>query len=202
MIIHRDCCLFELLTYGGLEYEKLMTGMLNDDFFILQDKRYDFVYELRDSTDSLIGFASGTYIMGGYGVLLELFYLLPQYRGKHYFKSFLTFCINQYISVVLDRPNHYSILSLIKNGFAEIIDDWLVNCSLPLSFEEYDTVDGDVRRYSDYYDLRLSAIIDPVHKTISPLQDVDIDCFNAISGRDEYYTDNYWDDFPILVPQL
>lgn len=192
MRVWEDVCLFELLTYGGVEYQRLMSSMLCDDFFILQDRVYDFVHEVRDSTDELIGFGCGSRVLGGSSVLLELFYLLPSFRGKFYFRDFIEYYMGECISVSLDRPNQYSILSLIDNGLAKNMGDGLVYAFPLLSFEDYDN--GE-RRWSHYYDLRLSAVVDFSHKSISPLQEVDIQCFNADTGRDKYFTDDYFDDF-------
>ena len=192
MRVWEDVCLFELLTYGGVEYRRLMSSMLCDDFFILQDRVYDFVHEVRDSTDELIGFGCGSRVLGGCGVLLELFYLLPLYRGKFYFRDFIQYYMSECICVSLDRPNQYSVLSLLDNGLAKNMGDGLVYAFPLLSFEDYDSCE---RRYSHYYDLRLSAIVDFSHQCISPLQEVDIQCFNASTGRDKYFTESYFEDF-------
>ena len=154
--------------------------MLKEEFYILQDKEYDnyedIVYE-----GNLIGFVVATDLSTD-TIQLNIFYILPQYRGKGIFAKTLQTYLKKYRNVILDRPNRFAINSLIENGLAKTVSDTLVETIPQLSFEDY--TNNDELVVSNLYDLKKCAIIDKATGRLSPLQDVDVYCYRADYFRD------------------
>jgi hypothetical protein len=83
--------------------------------------------------------------------------------------------INEEVS--LHMPNRFLINSLLVNGYAEKIDKVMIKSKFLLSFND----ENDEIVFSYYYHLQKCGVI--LGELISPLQRVDIECFNADKYR-------------------
>lgn len=175
--------LYSILNY---EYPEILRSMLFDEFYILQNSKYDFVKEIR-YMDIVVGFIALDYYDDS--LIMKLCYILPDYRGKGLFVEELSVikdCLHN--DIWLNLPNRFVIESLICNGFAEFVNDFLVKSSFPLSFVH--PLFDSIRCVSFFYDLRVCAVVDFDYCLVSPLLDVDVFCFNA-----DYYRSVLFDDF-------
>lgn len=170
------------------KFPVIMESMLNDDFFIIQDKCYDFIFFIIVD-DEVIGFTASNIHEPIF--LVELCYIVEEYRSKGLFKQHLM-VLNEYIDRVLCLylPNRFAINSLIDNGLAEIEFSSIVRAKMLLSFTH--PLHKDNLLYSYYYDLRLCGVIDLENEMISPILDVDLYCFNANIVREELLTVDYF----------
>lgn len=167
-----DVLLFDLLTYGNDEYKNIILRMLDDEFYIIQDKWYDVLIKIVCKGE-LIGYIAGNYDKTN-RLILELGYLLSSYRDKGIFIKVLSM-INEEVS--LHMPNRFVINSLLVNGYAEKIDKVIIKSKFLLSFND----ENDEIVFSYYYHLQKCGVI--LGNLISPLQRVDIECFNADKYR-------------------
>jgi hypothetical protein len=167
-----DILLFELLIYGNDEYVTIFKEMLNDEFYILQDKWYDVLIKIVCKGE-LIGYIAGNYDKTN-RLILELGYLLSSYRDKGIFIKVLLM-VNEEVS--LHMPNRFLINSLLVNGYAEQINEVIIKSKFLLSFND----ENDEIVFSYYYHLQKCGVI--LGELISPLQRVDIECFNADKYR-------------------
>lgn len=167
-----DVPLFDLLTYGNDEYKNIILRMLDDEFYILQDKWYDVLIKIVCNGE-LIGYIAGNYDKTN-RLILELGYLLSSYRDKGIFIKVLLM-INEEVS--LHMPNRFLINSLLVNGYAEKMDKVIIKSKFLLSFND----ENDEIVFSYYYHLQKCGVI--LGNLISPLQRVDIECFNADKYR-------------------
>lgn len=167
-----DILLFELLIYGNDEYVTIFKEMLNDEFYILQDKWYDVLIKIVCKGE-LIGYIAGNYDKTN-RLILELGYLLSPYRDKGIFIKVLLM-VNEEVS--LHMPNRFLINSLLVNGYAEQINEVIIKSKFLLSFND----ENDEIVFSYYYHLQKCGVI--LGELISPLQRVDIECFNADKYR-------------------
>lgn len=195
--------LCDLLTYNK-DYEEIQKNMIKDEFYFLQGREYDFITPIKIIEDSKpIGFMAGDYIetketikpmitddvyedikhLPNMACLVDLFYLLPEYRDKGVFKLYLQKIINivGLYNVILHLPNRFVINSLLNNGLARMMEYDVVTSKLWLGFEDNETNELVI---SHYYDLNYCAIIDMSEKhRLSPVLDVDDKCFNASKNR-------------------
>ncbi len=162
-----DIILFELLAYGKGEYELILKNMLDEDFFIVQDKWYDVVTKIIYS-NRLIGYVAGNYCNNGL-LVLELGYLLSEYRDKGIFVKVLSRFKGK---IALHLPNRFLINSLVDNGYAEIVTRNLIKSKFLLSF-----VHDNKLICTYYYDYNRCGVV--YGDLISPLMRVDRDCFNG-----------------------
>ena len=160
--------LFELLTYGGEEYRNIFKKMLSEDFYIPQDKWYGVLIKIMCS-NQCVGYIVGNYDLNDV-LILEIGYLLPQYRDKGIFIEVL---LKLDEKICLYMPNRFLINSLLVNGCAEVIGDEIIKSKFLLSFVD----ENDNLVYSYYYDLQRCGVV--LGDFISPLQQVDVDCFKA-----------------------
>ena len=167
-----DILLFDLLRYGNEEYKNILKRMLDDDFYILQNKWYDVLIKIVCKGE-LIGYIAGNYDKTN-RLILELGYLVSSYRDKGIFVNVLSMLDDE---ISLHMPNRFLINSLLVNGFAEQINEVIIKSKFLLSFND----ENDEIIYSYYYHLQKCGVI--LGKLISPLQEVDIECFNADKYR-------------------
>lgn len=176
-MIYHNTNLFELLTYNTQEYNNIMVHMLNDDFFIPQEKTYDII-QLLYSNNHLAGYIAST-ILEDTTIQINLIYILPNYRGNNLFVEYLKKdYIARYDDVVIDRPNRFTINTLLKNGLAEYISSDVVETSVLLSYTDYEK---DELVVSNQYDLKKCGVVsmDCGVVRLSPLQEVDVHFFHG-----------------------
>ena len=179
---------FPLFFFLDTDYREIMRNMLNDEFYIIQDKKYDIISEIRFNHD-VVGFSASNFYEDY--LIVELCYILPEYRGKGLFVDELYKLMNlTHKELLLNLPNRFTIESLINNNLAVKINDYLIKTSILLSFRH--PIFDDVRLSTYFYDLRICACVDLSSCHISPLLDVDIFCFNADNGREFILDDCYF----------
>ena len=166
-------CVYEYLTYHNKQSNYIMKNMLYDYFFIIQDKVYD-IFQPIFSDDLMVGFLSANYYNDK--VIIELAYILPQYRGQGLFCKYLK-VLDEYFNdkeLWLDLPNRFAIQSLLDNGLAFKIGNRFVVSDYFLSFNH-----GDEKVASKLYDLKYCCIVNIRRECVSPLLDVDAYRFDA-----------------------
>lgn len=180
--IDYNICVYELL--DG-RYPHILSSMLGESFFIIQDKVYDFFYEVT-YFNSVVGFICGSFEEDM--IICELAYILPKFRNLGLFCSGLRSLDNLFDNeVVLFLPNHYVILSLLHNDLAFKLDDDLIISKFRLCFYR---CDSGVRVFSVLYDLFNCCVVSLSGFVVSPLLDVDV--FSLGIDRcigDEYFLD-------------
>ena len=181
--------LYELLTYGRQEYQNLLAKMLGDEFYILQDKVYDILVECRLG-DDLVGILVGEFESEEI-VIIDLGYIVQEHRDKGFFCKVLGYLTEMYGNIWLSMPNGFAIRSLLNNGLARMLNDYIVQSDYTMTFK---TDDGRVAT-SRFYDLRISAVVDMFGNELSPVMDVDDYCFKARSRRDEIVNSEYFKEF-------
>lgn len=174
MEIMENVLLFDLLCYGGEEYNNLLKNMLCDEFYIMQDKWYGVLIKIMDN-QKLIGFLAGNYNDNEL-LILELVYILPLYRGKGIFIETIS-NLNEDFSIFM--PNKFLIMSLLKKGYAQKVNENIVKCDFKLCFRN----EKGVCVFSNYYHLKKCGIISD-DGVLSPLQYVDIKNFSADMYRE------------------
>lgn len=179
--------LYVILYY---EYSYILKNMINDEFYLIQDKIYDIVKEIKKK-DIVIGFTASNYYDGK--LIVELVYILSEYRGKSIFTKELSLLEVYFGNIIcLSLPNRFAIESLLKGLYAHKINEYLVRTRIPLVFQHPKS--EDVLLFSRIYDLRICAIVDLDNCIVSPLIGVDIFYFDASSKRDcflnKYYFEN------------
>lgn len=179
--------MYDLLTYGSSEYNHLLIKMLSDEFYVLQDRVYDVMVEVYVG-DEIAGFLVGNFFDEIF--IIDLGYLHQEHRDKGLFCTVLGELTEVYGNIWLSLPNGFTIRSLLNNGLAVMLNDFLVQSDYPLTFK---TDDGS-RVNSRFYDLRISAVVDLYHNILSPVLDVDDDCFNARCCRDRVVGAEYFNE--------
>ncbi len=187
------------------KFYKIQKAMMEEEFYFLQDKCYDFIkpIEFIENSENFMGFVAGDFLetkktiepmitketykdikhLPNYTYFIDLFYLLPEYRDKGIFCKHLKRMIDIYglYNIILHLPNKFVIYSLLKNGLARRMNHNIVVSKLWLSFEDEET---DEIIFSHYYDLYYCAVMDFSEKRrMSPVLDVDNECFNANDNR-------------------
>lgn len=186
--ISHNVHLYDLLTYGGREYQNILASMLRDEFYILQDRVYDIFVELVD--DKLVGIMVGNFETDEI-LVIELGYIDKGYRDKGFFCKVLVDLTEMYGNVWLSLPNGFAIRSLLNNGLASMLNEYIVQSDYTLTFK----MDSGELATSRFYDMRISAVIDLYHTEMSPVLDVDELCFNANSQREMIVDGNYYNEF-------
>lgn len=180
--------LYDILTY---EYPYILDRMLFDEFYIIQDREYDFVKEIV-CEEKVVGFSALNYYNDS--LIMELCYILPSYRNKGLFANEINILKEEFCEELwLDLPNRFAIESLIYNGLAVKINDFIVKSEVLLSFRH--PIFDNVRLSTDIYDLRVCGSVDLNFYYLSPLLDVDIFCFDADKGRDRFVDEFYFKKF-------
>lgn len=184
MEILKNICLGEALLYGKGDYETIAKNMINEEFYFMQDKIYDLFIKIKIK-EKMVGFIVCNYHADKV-LILELGYILPEYRNKGLFIETISVLETDY-TLWLDLPNRFLINSLLANGKARVITgDYLVKSDYLLSFRN--PANFDERLSSYYYDLRISGVVSGEY--VSPLMSVDVVCFNADVEREKYmYSD-------------
>lgn len=164
--IEYDVCVYELL--NG-RYPEILGEMLSDNFFIIQDKFYDFFYEITYFGD-VVGFICGNIFEDK--IFSEMAYIIKRYRNLGLFCKGLESLDNIFEGeLVLFLPNHFTILSLIHNSLAIRLNSRLVVSRYRLCF---DIKYSDERVYSFLYDLDNCCIVSLRREVVSPLLDLDL----------------------------
>lgn len=177
--ISYDIVLYDLLTY---KYPSIMESMLCDEFYILQDKVYDFVY-LITYYNTVVGYLSGMFVDGR--VLCDLCYILPKFRSMGLFSSALDTINNLFdMDVCLYLPNSYAMRSLLLHNHAIKLNERLLVSDFLLC---YMSNDGDYM-YSRLYDMCNCGIVHFPSLTMSPLLDSDV----KSKGIDRDIDDDYF----------
>lgn len=174
-MIYYDTNLFELLTYNTEEYTNIMIQMLNDDFYILQDKTYDMI-QLLYSKEILVGYIASS-IINPNSVQINLVYIIREFRGNNIFVDYLVRdYIGVYDEVIIDMPNRFTINALVKNGLACYVSDDVVETNVLLSY----TDECGELVVSNKYNIVKCGVVDTNNSTgLSPLQDIDVRFFHA-----------------------
>lgn len=162
--------LYDKLTYHP-DYKDIMIDMLNDDFYIMQDKDYDYIHTIIKD-DKNIGYVACN--IEGKNIILELCYIKKEYRGQNIFIKNLKQIQKKYdeYTVCIDLPNKYMINTLTKNNYTTNINEQYIKTNhIKLSFKK-----DDNRIISDIYDLKNAGVYK--NGLISPLLHIDKINFN------------------------
>ena len=178
VFILKDVWLYDLLLNVD-EFNEIAKNMLYDEFYFMQDKVYDLFVEI-ECGGKIVGFLVANFFDEDI-LIIELAYILPEYRDKGLFTGTILDLEEDY-ELYLDLPNRFLINSLLENGKAELVGEGLVKSSYLLSFRN--PFNNDERLCSYYYDLRISGVV--CDNVVSPLLNVDIECFNADVERERY----------------
>lgn len=177
------------------KYENILWQMLKDEFYIIQDRRYDIIKEICYN-GNVIGYTALNFY--GQYLIMELCYILPKYRNMGLFcKELITLKEWVHENIALNLPNRFAIESLINNGLAVKKNDYIVKSEMPLSFRH--PIKEDIRLFTYYYDLRICGCVHLNNYFISPLLDVDIYCFNGDTARDKLLDENYFKEFYLYI---
>jgi hypothetical protein len=191
--ISYDIVLYDLLTY---KYPDIMSGMLCDEFYVLQDKVYDFVY-LISYYNSVIGFLCGMF--GDGLVMCELCYILPKFRGMGLFSSALNTINNLFnMDVCLYLPNSFAMESLLLHNHAIKLNERLIVSDFLLC---YMVNEGDYV-YSRLYDSDYCGIVHLPSRTMSPVLDNDIKLKHFERNVNDGYFDEVKDEVILEVMGL
>lgn len=184
-----------LYTHLNYKYNDILWEMLKDEFYIIQDKVYDIVKEIVYEGE-VVGFTTLNFYKDV--LIMELCYILPEYRNKGLFCNEIS-QLKEYFEYIiwLDLPNRFAINSLVDNGLACMVNEFIVKSGIPLSFRH--PLEGDVRLSTCYYDLRICGSVYLKNYLVSPLLDVDVVFFNAGNVRDELLSEFYFTDFLKLL---
>lgn len=177
---HYNICLWDYL--NGC-YKDIVAEMLRDDFFILQDKVYNIVYDVC-YYGHVVGFVACNMI--DEVLMVELCYIQRRFRDLGLFNHALK-TINELfdIDIRLYLPNSFAVDSLLSHKWAIKLTDGLVLSYFPLSWQDRNT---QKYHYSRLYDKNICGIVDIHKKTVSPLLDTDILRYNPTRN----ITDNYF----------
>ena len=174
-----NVCVYEYLTYHNEDTNMIMKEMLNDEFYIIQDKIYD-VFKPICINDKMIGFITGDFYEED-KLVLEIGYLLPPYRSQGLMMNTIFYLMDYFYDkkVWLELPNRYMMQSLLDNNVAFDIGEGFVLSTIPLSFRS--VFDDTVKLSSRLYDLNHSCIVKLTSDGFlaSPLLDVDCFCFDG-----------------------
>ena len=183
--------LYDICVYDYLEGKRnvILESMLYDGFYILQDRVYDFCFELT-YYGGVVGFICGDFVEDF--LVCDLCYILPKFRGLGLFTDGLNTLNSLFdVGVCLNLPNSFAVGSLINNRCAIKLNSRLVISKFPLSYVYRDT--GN-RVYSSLYDLDACGIVFLREKILSPLLDVDARYNNPYRDIDDGYFEDVKDE--------
>lgn len=158
------------------DYSEIYESIQKESFYISDNEKYFYFYEIYDETDDkIIGFSTFS-IYNKTALLLNQIYVLPEYRGQRHFVRVYNY-FSQLLpesEIYVKNPNHVIIKNIKDLNYCHIIDNRLLISNIlfvtdQVSFEDAlkytnKTLEdnGEMAPYhteSNLYDLELDAVI-------------------------------------------
>lgn len=189
------------------EYPEIYESILEESFFISDEDKYFYFYEIYDEKDDkIVGFSTFS-IYNKKSILLNQIYVLPQYRGKkHFVKVYNIFSqLLPEAEILVRNPNHCIVKNIKDLNYGQVIDERFLISNIifvtdQVAFEDalYHTnksleENGEVALYhseSNLYDLKLDAVIkissnNKIYKGKEDLLKVERSTISIVRDEDE-----------------
>ena len=168
------------------DYAEIYESIQKESFFISDDDKYFYFYEIYDEyDDKTIGFSAFT-VYDKKSILLNQIYVLPEYRGqKHFVKVYNHFSqLLPEARIYVRNPNHCIIKNIKDLEFCQVIDDRFLISNIFFVTDQIPFEDALKHTFKSLEDNGQKA----VYHTESNLYDLELDAVIKISSNNKAYT--------------